>query len=229
MNKFINRLKYYSIGFGIGLIFVFFFFQNRGCSWLPDNRVKNTILDRVLVLSELESEKIKKAGISDNDIIQLLNDGDVQFKKSIKDSDFKVYLIQNEKHKMYFTLPKESFISEIKMANVSASKIKTSQEGTGRFLRFPNDESLIYVDSMPILGCQLQAIGMINQKLILKSLKKNGTIDFAESKLEIQPKPEHTLYFEDTKKNKIAAKVIWYKNKLTIQQFTLPFETNCSN
>ena len=46
---FLRRLVYYLIGFGIGLIMVIFFFQNRGCSWLPENKVKETILRKIII------------------------------------------------------------------------------------------------------------------------------------------------------------------------------------
>ena len=59
MTTFWKRLRYYGIGFGIGCIFVFFFFQNRACTWLPDNRIKNSILDRTIVIQEDESDLLK--------------------------------------------------------------------------------------------------------------------------------------------------------------------------
>ena len=68
MDSIFRRLKYYGIGFGAGLVFVIFFFQNRGCSWLPDNRVKNSILDRVLVLPETEAVQMKKFGLTKKDL-----------------------------------------------------------------------------------------------------------------------------------------------------------------
>jgi hypothetical protein len=97
MTTFLRRLKYYGIGFGVGMIFVFFFFQNRGCSWLPDNRVKNSILDRVLVMSSDEMFHFHKATIYNEDIIALLNDGDVDFKKSKTEGEMKIYFIKNKK------------------------------------------------------------------------------------------------------------------------------------
>jgi hypothetical protein len=227
MTTFLRRLKYYGIGFGVGMIFVFFFFQNRGCSWLPDNRVKNSILDRVLVMSSDEMFHFHKAMINNEDIIALLNDGDVDFKKSKTEGEMKIYFIKNDKHEAYFTLPNESFISEVRRTDVPVNKIKSTIKGKGQFLRFPNDNDLVYVDSMPKLGCQLQQIGMINQKLILKSLKMNGLIDFEKTNLSLSPKPEHYLLFNDVNKQQIGANVIWYKNKLTIQRFDLPFESNC--
>lgn len=90
----LRRLKYYGIGFGIGMIFVFFFFQNRGCSWLPENRVKNSILDRLVVVSESNAELMKAEGIDDDFIVGLLNDGDVDFSASQKREESKVYVIE---------------------------------------------------------------------------------------------------------------------------------------
>ena len=48
-HTFLRRLFYYLIGVGIGLIFVFFVFGNRGCSWLPQNKVKETINHKILI------------------------------------------------------------------------------------------------------------------------------------------------------------------------------------
>jgi hypothetical protein len=228
MTTFLNRLKVYAIGFGIGLILVFFFFQNRGCSWLPENRVKNSILDRVLVLSETEAAKFSANGISDSALILLLNDGDVDFKKSQKDGKSKVYFISNDTDAAFFTLPYESFISEVKFVSSKAKEIQNTKTGSGKFLRFPLDEDLIFVDTLPKLGCQQQAIGMINQRMILKSLKNNGQIDFGKSALQATPKAEHYLWFTDVKNQRIGAKTVWYKNKITIHSFDLPIESGCN-
>ena len=81
----LRRLKYYGFGFGLGLIFVFFFFQNRGCAWLPGNRVKNSILDRLVVVSDRTAADLKDQGISNAFILELLNDGDVLFDQRKKE------------------------------------------------------------------------------------------------------------------------------------------------
>ena len=85
MESFVRRLKYYGIGFGIGLIFVFVFFQNRGCSWLPSNRVKNSFLDRVIVVPVDQMDYLKSKGITEKDLVQVLNDGEVNFSESKKE------------------------------------------------------------------------------------------------------------------------------------------------
>jgi hypothetical protein len=229
MDKFITRLKYYGIGFGLGLVFVFFFFQNRGCSWLPANRVKNSILDRVLSISDTENAILKQKGIHSKEIINLLNDGKVDFKKSKKDGNLKIYHLSNDKIQLYFLLPKEAFVSEIKIAKHPVSKIKPSETGQGRLIRFPNDKNLVFVDTTELLTCKIAKLGYIDQRLILKDLKKNGTIDFKKSNLYANPKPIVDLEFYNAKKEKVNAKAIWYKNKINIFSINSSADSLCKN
>lgn len=227
MDKFLNRLKFYGIGFGFGLVFVLLFFQNRGCSWLPSNRVKNSILDRVIVISDAENVLLKEKGIGKKEIMELLNSGDIDFDKSIRDGETKIYHISNDKTQIYFTLPKDNFISEVKLANKNVAKITNSSEGLGAMIHFPKDSNLVFVDSMRILTCQQEALGFINQKLIFKSLQKTGKIDFSKTFYFKKPRPMVYFTYLDLKKNRIGSEAVWYKNKITIKSFDLPYETNC--
>jgi hypothetical protein len=227
MKTFFDRLKIYAIGFGIGMVFVFFFFQNRGCSWLPDNRVKNSILDRVIVVQSVVEGQLKQKGISQKEIIALLNDGDVDFSKSKKDGQFKIYLVSKDDVKLYFTLPNESFISEVRLANVAVKSVKNSTKGTGKLIHFPKDNELVFADTTKLVSCQQQAFGMIENSKILKSLKANGLIDFEKSDFNVKPKALQYLFFNDKKGRKIGATAVWYKNKISIDHFELPFETDC--
>ncbi len=227
MKTFFDRLKIYAIGFGIGMVFVFFFFQNRGCSWLPDNRVKNSILDRVIVVQSDVELQLKKKGINQKEIVALLNDGDVDFSKSKKDGQFKIYLVSKDKLKLFFTLPNESFISEVRLANVAVNSVKNSIKGTGKLIHFPKDDELVFADTTKLVTCQQQAFGMIENRKILKSLKKQGLIDFEKSDFNIKPKALQYLFFKDKKGRKIGASAVWYKNKISIDHFDLPFETDC--
>ena len=67
-----KRFQYYGIGLTIGLLFTFIFFQNRGCSWLPENRVKNAILDNVIVFKTTDIEEMKTKGLEPADFIEIL-------------------------------------------------------------------------------------------------------------------------------------------------------------
>ncbi len=227
MTTFWKRLRYYGIGFGIGCIFVFFFFQNRACSWLPDNRIKNSILDRTIVIQEDESSLLKKQGIQDSEIIEILNTGKINFKMSDKSSGSKTYLLYKDDLKLFFTLPEESYVSEVRIANVPVNEIKNSTTGSGRFIHFPNEENLVFVDSLSILACQQKEMGLEKSVDILKQLKKTGSIDFSKTDFSIRPKPEHYIHFKDGKGRMVAAKTIWYKNRITIFEFDLPYDTTC--
>ena len=76
----------------------------------------------------------------------------------------------------FFTLPKESFISEVHFAaktaqNVSekaAYKVKNSTSGFGEILHFPKEENLIFVDTSKFVTCQQEALGLINALDIFK-------------------------------------------------------------
>lgn len=220
-----RRLKFYGIGFGIGLVFVFIFFQNRGCSWLPGNRVKNSILDRLMVVSDETAEILKKRGVSKDDLIQVLNDGDVLFSESDKDEDDKVYVIEKDGNKYLFILPFESFISEVKVGE-KANKVKASTDGFGEIWRFPKDSTLVFPDTTKLVSCQQEELDLVNPKDILSLLKNNGQIDFAKTDLAITPKPEHYLIIELEGKE-IGLNMIWYKNKLNLRSFVIPYDTEC--
>tara|TARA_R110002072_G_scaffold301854_1_gene482643 strand:+ start:18579 stop:19268 length:690 start_codon:yes stop_codon:yes gene_type:complete len=217
MDKLIKRLKFYGIGFGFGLIFVIFFFQNRGCSWLPGNRVKNSILDRVLVVSDATILQMNKLNITNEEIIQVLNDGDIIFSKSDKSEDSKYYLIEKEGRNYAFTLPQESFISEV-FIDAKKSHAKTSTTGYGKLIHFPKDSTLVYVDTNKVAICQQEFLDLNDTRDILKLIKESGRINFASSKLKQKPKAEHTIEFQ-MDSLPISTEMIWYKNKLNITSF----------
>lgn len=225
-------MKYYGIGFSIGLIFVIFFFQNRGCSWLPGNRVKNSFLDRIIVLPEDQQEKLKSLGLTNADVIHVLNDGDVDFGSSIKQGDLKVYTLEKEFEnkgnvRFFFTLPKESFISEVHLSESKASQVKNTESGIGHILNFPNDDNLIFVDTSDRVVCQQSELGLINPIDILKMIKKSGKVDFSKTNYNSRPKAEQYLSFKDKKGRNIGVNAVWYKNKINITSFDIDFETKC--
>lgn len=218
MTNFWRRLKYYGFGFLLGMIFLVFFFQNRGCSWLPSNRVKNAVLDRLIVVSETTATELKKKGISYDELVQVLNDGEVEFGKSNKEGDDKVYLIEKDGINYMFSLPYESFISEV-FIGTDVKGLQTSTEGLGEIIHYPNDDNMVYPDSTELVTCQQQKLGLIAPKEILKLIKKTGKIDFEKSDLTKRPKPEQYIWFEDKDGKKIGINTIWYKNKINITRF----------
>jgi hypothetical protein len=58
-------------------------------------------------------------------------------------------------------------------------------------------------------------------------MQKNGRIDFSKTNYLQRPKAEQYIEFKNAKNQKIGAKAIWYKNKINITSFDIPFENNC--
>lgn len=232
MDNFFRRLKYYGIGFGIGLIFVVFFFGNRGCAWYPENRVKNTIFNRILVVSDTEMVKLKNLGLTKKDLVLAINEGDVDFKKSKKNNHFKVYRFTCEtksgrNFNCNVTLNEDSFISEVQFGDKSAFKVKNTKEGLGNFIYFPKEKDFVFMDTTDLILCQQEAIKLVNENKLFNQIRKTGKLNFEKSNLSIQPKPEHLIQFRDKKNRLIEANAIWYKEKIEINRFVLPFKVDC--
>lgn len=224
MESFWRRLKYYGVGFLGGLVFVFVFFQNRGCSWLPANRVKNSLLDRVIVLSEGQQEKLNRMGLTLKDVKAALNDGDVQFSESQKKGKLKVYKIthsiSSKPVDYFFTMPDESFISEVHVGSQSATSVKNTAKGKGRIIHLPNDKNLVFIDSTEQLFCQKSKLKIKNAIVVLDGLKSTGEIDFAKTTFTKQPKAVHLLSFYSSQlKRRIEFESVWYKNKIDVTRF----------
>lgn len=223
MEKFSRRLKYYGIGFGLGLVFVFFFFKNRGCTWLPENRVKNSIMSRILVVSEKSRKEFTNKGVNPDSIIYVLDDGDVDFGESDKEGDSKTYLISKDGIDYSFYLPYESFISEVYLGSPNKEKLGA---GLGDILNVPKDSTFIYIDSSWQKNCKMKELGFENAQEMWDTFQKKAKIDFDKTNFSIRPKPEHQFIVNlDTTHFRLNA--IWYKTKINVESIEVPFESNC--
>ena len=109
MKTFKERIKFYLIGFGIGIIGVAFIFGQRSCDWLPGNQVKNTIAEKRIIYSDSIKSKMDCAKITSTEIYNLLDsDGDVDFSESNPQLDNKEYVFYGENDlKVRFSIHKE--------------------------------------------------------------------------------------------------------------------------
>lgn len=224
MKNFLKRLKYYGIGFGLGLIFVIFFFDNRGCSWLPGSRVKNTILGRILVVSEKDQKAYDKLNISDKEIVQFLNDGDLNIGASNTQGNPKVYEITKEirgkEIKLWFTLPNETFISEVVIPKGTIEEVRNTKEGTGRMIRFPLVDNLIFLkETDKSFNEEKKKLKLDDSKKVMYYLKKNGRIDFAASRLTDKPYPIQKIIFTTPTNQVVHASSYWFEEHVTIESF----------
>lgn len=215
-----RRLRYYGFGFGIGLIFVFFFFQNRGCSWLPENRVKNTMMGKILVISP---ETQKKLHLSDEQVVSFLNDGAISFRSSKKQGDPKVYSFKKEMNgktvELWFTISDNSYISEVLVPHGNIQKSTNSRTGLGRMIHFPNVKNFVYLVDNQQLNKQLEKYGIQDELTIQYLIKKGGLIDFSKSKLETKPYGEHYLLIPRSSGDTLKSRTIWFQDHIQFQFF----------
>ncbi len=224
MNNFFRRLKIYLIGFGIGLVFVFFFFRNRGCTWLPENRVKNTILGRVIVVSEKDASWLNEQGVDTKTIVSFLNDGNIAFGASKKQGNPQVYVISKEvKGKevtLWFTLPKDAFIAEVRKPVGNVQVCQNSTEGVGKMIHFPNVKSFVYLDEENTAYVKEQKrLGLNSAKRVQRFIQQNGEIDFSKSKLKVAPYPIQYISFQTNTGVKVSARTYWLEEHIRYDQF----------
>jgi len=210
-----TRLLYYFTGFGIGIIFVIFFFQNRGCTWTPNNRVKQAIVDRVIVINDDLKAEMDKRGITKEMIKKVIDKGNIDFKNSKKTGDPKVYTLYNDVLKLNFSLPESSYITEVSIGFNTATKFKNSTQGEAELYLFPAEERLLYIDSITTGTAEYIQLGSPDNKAILKALKKDGKVNFEKSNYKALPKAEH--YLTCTINNqRVGMKTFWYKDRINI-------------
>jgi hypothetical protein len=96
---------YYGVGFGIGLIGVFFFFNNRGCSWLPGNRVKEMVAERIIYISDANLQILKNLNISEGEIGTYIQDAEIIFQKVKKTQIRKSITLREQQKTRRFLSP----------------------------------------------------------------------------------------------------------------------------
>lgn len=97
--KFVQRLAYYMLGFGIGVVFLLFFLggKNTQCTYFPNSRVLNDLASKPILYSKEASEKIAQKWVDTIDIKNSMKYGKVDFKKSnVTTENEKLYFIKGK-------------------------------------------------------------------------------------------------------------------------------------
>ncbi len=214
MSNFARRLKYYGIGFGLGIVFVVFFFQNRGCSWTPANRVKTVLLERVIALPESQEAtmKLKKT----EDLLKFIEDADIDFKASKKVDPNKYYKLTNGETTLYFTLTTESFITSVFSRKPKAIDTRI---GKAKLIRFPEGKDLIFTDTTGSMQRVRMELGFKNDQAVFKQMKKNAVLIYDKSDFLTAIKPEHYLEFTTKKGEQVGLVSVWYKDKINVTKY----------
>lgn len=88
-----KRLRYYVVGLSMGLVVSFMFFKNRGCSWLPGNRVLDNISSSVILRDDSILCVMQCNHITDKDMFEMFYTGTVNFSESKTHDVFKTFVL----------------------------------------------------------------------------------------------------------------------------------------
>jgi len=193
MDKFKNRLKFFLVGFSFGIIAVIFFFGERGCSWLPQNRIKNLIAEKEILISDSLYEVLKCLDGNEEEIYDLLNrSGSVHFSESETKTEPKIYLFSNSKDlKVRFSI--QEFYSEIisiSREGKSCNSSIASSSQTKKALPLPDKivNSIIESNEMsfyPQAECQLNCYQITKKEIA--EFHKIAKINMSLSKPWVKP------------------------------------------
>jgi len=228
MSAFWRRLKYFLGGFIPGCIIVILFFQNRGCSWLPDNRVRGAILEKIIVVDSLQEQLLNKQGITKQGIKAFVEGCEVDFKKSDVKKDTKVYLVSNNDRSLYVLMPKNSFIAELKSTKDKHAK-KLTSKGKGELWKTPSNPDFVYIKTDGELNCKQNEIGLRTSKSFYHRIRQAAKFDFGKSKFTATENLHYFTLKDIKERGEIGVESVWYKEKMDVRKLILPFDSECAN
>ncbi|MBD3637166.1 MAG: DUF4258 domain-containing protein [Crocinitomicaceae bacterium] len=208
MSKFKTRLRYYMIGFGLGLVFMFMIFGNRACSWLPENRVKNMIAEKQLIVGDSVWDLMQCQGVDSEDIYRFLNeDGDVDFSDSKTRSYPKEYLFKGDKNNedLSITFALYDEYSEVIDFDFSQKNCATDKSNTDKMpvpLPASQVRKIIEAKEMRIkekAQCEMKCYGLTEKQVL--AFHTGADVVMAETNPHADPNGYYTM------RGKIAGKV----------------------
>ncbi|WP_107037631.1 hypothetical protein [Brumimicrobium mesophilum] len=225
-----KRLRYYLIGFLIGTIFVSILFRDRGCSWTPTNRVKNSIQDKIIVFPENQIKSFDALGLNKESIYKFLVEADVDFSNSLKDKFPKVYIVEENDsidRRLQFSLYEDSYITIAHVLDKNEKPKRYEQlEGWGTMVRLPKDSALVFIDKSNYTQCKSRGLASTEQQDIVKALKSTGRVDFSRSDLMLT-KAVQQIQFVQSDTVEVNAKTIWFESRITFKDFDWDYKLEC--
>lgn len=227
--KFGGRLKYYLVGFSIGIIACLIIFKGRGCEWLPNERVLNSIRTSNIYFTAQDSCMMASNNITKKDIFLLLANGDVDFSKSNTErkihlyvldhkeqkAELKHYVIEHEGLKVSFNLyERDSVVFISKFNGLETSKNCSGESDIAKAMYLPNDMTLEKLSSNKlrfekVFKCEMDCFGITDTDI--DSLFTNGEVLFNHSYPNKKPNP---LYFIEKEIND-ATFIFWIEQGAT--------------
>jgi hypothetical protein len=213
---FAKRLRYYILGFGMGLLVCVVLFGQRGCDWTPSNRVLKQIATSEILITDSVRCILVENKIEEDEIFKTLNGGSVIFSESETQKIPKFYVLEN---------PAETFKIRFVVRNDTVSIIDGVPGGKqGRCKGFGSNPEHIFTMPEKTVKRLLKAQEISAADSILAKLKKynikdeeiynmieSGKIDFKNSMPTLKP---HPIYFVETQKCRFIIEMTEKKTRI---------------
>jgi len=229
MDNFLRRIKYYGIGFGIGLLFVIFLFQQKGCSWTPGNRVKSAILERIVFIDSMDQAYISANKINAKDLQLFIENGTVSFLKSKRHGHEKLYhfhgKLKSKTMDCLIAYREKSVVVDVDFEQGDLKKYTPLVGSAKPFLYHRKNWFSGKWELYDLKGI----VKSTAPEKITSLFLANGVLDCAKSKLSTQkPFAYIVLTNNFTKGNDqtIAIKTVWFQEKIDIKDIYLTESTS---
>ena len=173
--KFLKRLKYFVVGFSIGIIFVYFLFNSREFKWdwLPGNRVTNFIINHPIKINTKAYRLVSNKEKLSNDFFNTILNGKVDFSKSETKGNIKYYAINHLDNSAFISI---SFVDSFSQLSIFNDQIFSEKKNLNK-----NDSNL-HMDDLTFLKLISKKKKKLNNNFLNQLKKYNiSEIDFNNS------------------------------------------------
>ena len=131
--NFLNRLKFYLLGFILGLFLVYGIFKDRNWDWLPENKVRKFLLENPLKIFYNKKQDLLSDQLSKK-IFDIIVNGDVNFSKSETKQELKIYLIEYKQNTAIFNISFKDTLCRILSLDSNYFKKESNSKDSTIFL-----------------------------------------------------------------------------------------------
>jgi len=223
MENLLRRLKYYGIGFGIGLVFVIVLFRQKGCSWTPGNRVKTAILERIVFVDSLDMVFLKTNKITPKKLKKYILHGTVSFMDSKRSGNEKIYhfngtLGKNNSFNCLLAYRENSAVVDVDFLHDKPQDYKRLEGNARPFLYTTKNWFSGKLDLLKVLEKGLP----VAPEKFTQLFFSRGTLNADCSNLDVQ-KPICYLNYpigSDSVHQNLLLKTTWFQEKIEILYVT---------
>lgn len=199
---FAKRLRYYIIGFGMGILVCIVIFGQRGCDWTPNNRVLKQIATSEILITDSVRCVFAENKIEEDEIFKLLNHGSVIFSESKTHQTPKYYVIEDENStfKIAFVVRNDSVSVLDGVVGGKQGKCTGFGSNPEHIFTMPEKTVKRLLKAQEISAADSVLTKLKNHKIKdgdIYNMIESGKIDFKASMPTLKP---HPIYFVESQK-----------------------------